>query len=111
MIKICGTTSEEDALLAVAMDADAVGFVFAPSPRQEQGRYVGWMRNTGYYGRACADDQVQPPAFVPKDDKTRRGAVTGGGFSWMRKNPLDELPTRSWAENEKPSPVPFGSNS
>jgi phosphoribosylanthranilate isomerase len=33
-IKICGTTSEEDALLAVAMDADAVGFVFAPSPRQ-----------------------------------------------------------------------------
>ena len=34
MIKICGTTSEEDALLAVAMDADAVGFVFAPSPRQ-----------------------------------------------------------------------------
>jgi phosphoribosylanthranilate isomerase len=33
-IKICGTTSEEDALLAVAMDADAIGFIFAPSPRQ-----------------------------------------------------------------------------
>jgi len=34
-VKVCGVTSEEDALLAVAMDADAVGFNFVSgSPRQ-----------------------------------------------------------------------------
>ena len=33
-IKICANTSLEDARLAVQSGADAVGFVFAPSPRQ-----------------------------------------------------------------------------
>jgi phosphoribosylanthranilate isomerase len=33
-VKICGITSEADALLAVSFGADAVGFIFAPSSRQ-----------------------------------------------------------------------------
>jgi phosphoribosylanthranilate isomerase len=33
-VKICGVTSEADALLCVSLGASAVGFIFAPSPRQ-----------------------------------------------------------------------------
>ena len=33
-VKICGVTSEADALLAVSLGASAVGFIFAPSSRQ-----------------------------------------------------------------------------
>jgi phosphoribosylanthranilate isomerase len=40
-VKICGITSEADALLAVSLGASAVGFLFSPSPRQVSVQLAG----------------------------------------------------------------------
>jgi phosphoribosylanthranilate isomerase len=40
-VKICGITSEADALLSVSFGADAVGFIFAPSSRQVSVQLAG----------------------------------------------------------------------
>lgn len=40
-VKICGITSEADALLCISFGADAVGFIFAPSVRQMTVQAVG----------------------------------------------------------------------
>jgi phosphoribosylanthranilate isomerase len=40
-VKICGITSEADALLCVSFGADAVGFIFAPSSRQVSVQLAG----------------------------------------------------------------------
>lgn len=64
-IKICGTTSEDDALLAVAMGANAIGFIFAPSPRQ-----VSPQRVADIVKRLPREDIVTVGVF--KDDAPRR---------------------------------------
>jgi phosphoribosylanthranilate isomerase len=52
-VKVCGITNLEDALAAVKLGADALGFVFAPSPRQ-----VSWQQ--------VANIVAQLPPFVCK---------------------------------------------
>lgn len=42
-VKICGNTSLEDAMVAVEAGADALGFVFAPSPRHVTREQVAEM--------------------------------------------------------------------
>lgn len=57
-VKVCGVTNVEDALVAVEEGADAVGLIFAPSPRQvdvEAAREVA---------RALPDGVVKVGVFV-----------------------------------------------
>jgi phosphoribosylanthranilate isomerase len=65
LVKICGTTTEDDALLAVAMGANAIGFVFAPSPRQ-----VSPQRVADIVKRLPREDLLTVGVF--KDDAPRR---------------------------------------
>lgn len=64
-IKICGTTSEDDALLAVAMGANAVGFIFAPSSRQ-----ISPQRVADIVKRLPREDIITVGVF--RDDAPRR---------------------------------------
>ncbi len=65
LIKICGTTSEDDALLAVAMGANAIGFIFAPSPRR-----VPVQRVADIVKRLPRDEVLTVGVF--KDDAPQR---------------------------------------
>ena len=65
IIKICGTTSEDDALLALAMGANAIGFIFAPSPRQ-----VSVQRVADIVKRLPREDILTVGVF--RDDAPRR---------------------------------------
>lgn len=65
LIKVCGTTSEDDALLAVAMGANAVGFIFAPSPRR-----VSVQRVSDIVKRLPRDEVLTVGVF--RDDAPQR---------------------------------------
>jgi phosphoribosylanthranilate isomerase len=63
-VKICGTTNREDALMSVEAGADALGFIFAESPRRvtvEQARDIAGtlpkaVEKIGVFVNACLPD-------------------------------------------------------
>ncbi len=73
-VKICGITNAEDALMAAAMGADAVGFVFAPSPRQVT---VGTVREIT---RRLPPDVVTVGVFRDQEPRFVIDTLLGAGL-------------------------------
>lgn len=95
-IKVCGTTCEDDALLAVALGADAVGFVFAPSPRQIAPQIAGDIV------KRLPPEIVSVGVFrdVPPERVLRIAHATGlRGVQLHGKEPVD---TARWLSSRVP---------
>ena len=77
-VKICGITNEEDASRAVRLGVDALGFIFAPSPRKIAP------------AEACRIIHSLPPfvqtvgVFVNEDHDTIRELRQFCGFQWVQ---------------------------
>jgi phosphoribosylanthranilate isomerase len=100
-IKICGTTCLEDALKSIEAGADALGFIFAPSPRQvtpekaqriiaalppktekigvfrdagaiQISRIVGQVELTGIQMHGQADFPPEVYSYLPRRDALRK---------------------------------------
>ena len=77
-VKICGITAKKDALRAVKLGADALGFIFAPSPRQIP------------MGKARCIIQAIPPfvktvgVFVNEETKTIREHINYCGLDLVQ---------------------------
>jgi phosphoribosylanthranilate isomerase len=92
-VKICGITNEEDALYAVAMGADAVGFIFAPSPRQiapERAREIVRRLPHGVVTIGVFRDEAPPRVSEIANQLGLRGAQLHGRESpaeaaWVRQ--------------------------
>jgi len=88
--KICGTTSIADARLVVAAGADAVGFVFAPSPRRVTPEQVALI--TPHLPESVEKIGV----FVDAPPDEIESAVRQGGLTGVQLHSLcdAEVPSR-----------------
>jgi phosphoribosylanthranilate isomerase len=95
-VKICGITSEEDALLAVAMGADAVGFIFAPSSRQVAAGLVHDII------RRLPPDVLTVGVF--RDESAQRvvDVVNGAGLRAAQLSGLETADQTKWVRTRVP---------
>ncbi len=92
-VKICGNTNESDALFAVAMGADAVGFVFAPSPRQVAPTVVrdivrrlpGEIMTVGVFRDEASQRVVEITNTCGLSAAQRHGHEAPGEVRWVRE--------------------------
>jgi phosphoribosylanthranilate isomerase len=89
-VKICGTTSLEDAQLAIDGGADALGFVFAPSPRHVTAEQVAAIT------RHLPPEVQRFGVFVNPDFDEVIAAVQQAGLNGVQMHAVadPELPAR-----------------
>lgn len=89
-IKICGNTSVEDALLGAEAGADALGFVFAPSPRRVTAERVARIAG------ALPDSVEKIGVFVDTPFEEIVATVRGSGLTGAQVhfNASQDLPKR-----------------
>lgn len=85
-VKICGNTNLEDAALAAELGADAVGFVFAPSPRQVNAAQVAAIT-------ARLDDRVERVGVFDSHDveEVAAASLQAGLTAVQLHGGLDEI--------------------
>ena len=80
-VKICGITSEADALLSVSLGASAVGFMFAPSPRQIS------VQLAGDIAKRLPEDVLTVGVFRDEAPQRVVEAVHSAGLGAARSGP------------------------
>ncbi|ACU54029.1 Phosphoribosylanthranilate isomerase [Acidimicrobium ferrooxidans DSM 10331] len=90
-IKICGITNQSDALLAVALGADALGFVLAPSPRQVSPVRIAQIlpqlpsgvRTFGVFRDELPERMAQVLAETGLGGVQVHGQISNDGLAWL----------------------------
>jgi phosphoribosylanthranilate isomerase len=92
-VKICANTNLNDALAAIDLGADALGFVFAPSPRQVTAAQVGLIvealpagvERVGVFGEGAAEDIAAAAREAHLTAVQLHGGISASGLTLSRQ--------------------------